>query len=243
MGSPEAGEVQRRILHTKVPIRRVYERMYRRMWEVASGYIPNVRVALELGSGGGFVREIVPEVRTSDVRPLQGLDLVLDAQALPLRDGSVDVLLALWALHHLPRVRSLFTELERVLTPGGVLVAVEPYWSPLARLAYQRFHPEDYDEHAPTWEFASTNPMSGNQALSYLLLERDREEFAAAFPGLEVIRLEAFDGPSYLLTGGLWKRALLPASWLARLADYEEAHSFWRSSAALHHLFVIRRLP
>ena len=83
--------------------------------------------------------------------------------------------------------------------------------------------------------------MSSNQAMSYLLLERDRATLDAEFPGLEAIRLGAFGGPSYLLTGGIWHRAALPDRWLARMWDFEDARVSWRRTLALHHLFVIRR--
>jgi SAM-dependent methyltransferase len=145
-------------------------------------------------------------------------------------------------IHHIPRIRRFFAELDRILVPGGALVAVEPYWSPLAKLMYKHLHPEPFDERAPTWEFESTDPMSSNQAMSFLLLERDRATFDHEFPAFEVIRLGAFGGPSYLLTGGIWKQHLLPDGWLAKLWDTEEDHQFWRGQLALHHLFVLRKL-
>jgi hypothetical protein len=83
--------------------------------------------------------------------------------------------------------------------------------------------------------------MSSNQAMSYLLLERDRPTFEREFPSLEVIELGAFGGPSYLLTGGIWKQRVLPDPLLARLWDLEDDTTFWRDKAALHHLFVLRR--
>lgn len=241
LGSEEAGEVQRQILRTKPSLRRVYEQVYAKMITAAGEYVPGAQVRIELGSGGGFLPELDPTIVASDIRYLSGLNLVFDAQDAPFRDASVDVIYGMHVIHHIPRIRRFFAELERVLTPGGALVAVEPYWSPMAKVMYKRFHPEPFDERAATWEFESTDPMSSNQAMSYLLLERDRAMFEREFPALEVIELGAFGGPSYLLTGGIWKQRVLPDSVLARLWDYEDEHSFWRDAAALHHLFVLRR--
>jgi SAM-dependent methyltransferase len=241
LGSEAAGEVQREILRTKPSLRRVYEQVYAKMLAAADEHVPGARVAIELGSGGGFLPELVPSIVASDIRYLSGLDLVFDAQQCPFRDGSVDVVYGMHVIHHIPRIRLFFVELERVLRPGGALVAVEPYWSPMAKLMYKRFHPEDFDERAATWEFESTDPMSSNQAMSYLLLERDRETFEREFPALEVIELGSFGGPSYVLTGGIWKQSLLPDALLARLWDLEDDTTFWRTTAALHHLFVLRR--
>jgi len=241
LATDDTGAVQREILRTKPSLRRIYERIYDRMIHAARTYAPSMRVSVELGSGGGFLRAVVPDVVASDLRPTADLDLVLDAQALPFRTRSVDVLYAMHLFHHVPDVRRFLREIERVLVEGGVLVAVDPYWSGLAKVMFKHFHPEPFDERAAAWEFDSTSPMASNQALSYLVLERDREDFAREFPGLEVIEVDAFAGPSYLLTGGIWKRKLLPDAWLDRLWRLEERHDGFRRRVALQHLFVLRR--
>jgi SAM-dependent methyltransferase len=242
LGSDEAGEIQREILRTKPSLRRIYERVYAKMLAAADRFVPDAKVAIELGSGGGFLPDLDPTIVASDIRYLSGLDLVFDAQDAPFRDQSVDVVYGMHVIHHIPRIRRFIAELERVLTPGGALVVVEPYWSPVAKVMYKRFHPEPFDEHAATWEFESTgDPMMSNQAMSYLLLQRDRATFEREFPGLEVFELGAFGGPSYMLTGGIWKQRLLPDAVLARMWDYEDEHTYWRSTAALHHLFVLQR--
>lgn len=55
---------------------------------------------------------------------------------------------------------------------------IEPYWSPCGKLFYKKFHPEPYNDKAKEWKFDSTGAWSGaNQALSYLILKRDRKLF------------------------------------------------------------------
>lgn len=242
LGSDEAGEAQRQILRTKRPLRHIYTSIYRGMLAAAERDLtPHGGIRLELGSGGGFLKELDPSVVTSDVRQVEGVERIIDAQALPFGDGELDVVFAMHVLHHIPDVRRFLREAQRCLAPGGGIVCVEPYWSPLAVLMYTRFHPEPFDAQAPGWEFQSSGPFSSNQALSYLMLERDRAQLGAEFPGFDVIRHEPFGGPSYLLTGGIWKRSLLPASVLTRLWDWEDRRAFWRRALALHHLFVLRR--
>ncbi|WP_338742448.1 class I SAM-dependent methyltransferase [Haloplanus salilacus] len=48
-----------------------------------------------------------------------------DAGRLPLRDGSVDAVVVLDALHHLPAPGAALSEAGRVLRPGGVVVIRE----------------------------------------------------------------------------------------------------------------------
>jgi SAM-dependent methyltransferase len=241
LGSIEAGDIQRRILTTKPSLRRVYEQVYAKMLDATEAYVPGAAVRIELGSGGGFLPEVDPSIVASDIRPIPGLDLVFDAQAAPFRDASVDAVLAMHVIHHIPRIRLFFAELERVLRPGGALIAVEPYWSPMAKVMHKHMHPEPFDERTDRWEFESNGPMMSNQAMSYLLLERDRAMFEHEFPAFEVIELGAFSGPSYLLTGGIWKQKLLPDRALARMWDFEDSHTAWKRFLALHHLFVLRR--
>ncbi|NDY43121.1 methyltransferase domain-containing protein [Dissulfurirhabdus thermomarina] len=54
------------------------------------------------------------------------LDLVAaDAARLPFRDGTLDVVISLFALHHLDRVDTLLAEADRVLRPGGVFLLID----------------------------------------------------------------------------------------------------------------------
>ncbi|KKZ69755.1 class I SAM-dependent methyltransferase [Streptomyces showdoensis] len=46
-----------------------------------------------------------------------------DARRLPLPDGSVDAVSAIWLLHLVPFAEEIVAEAARVLRPGGVLVA------------------------------------------------------------------------------------------------------------------------
>jgi SAM-dependent methyltransferase len=55
--------------------------------------------------------------RSRDVLRVEG-----DANVLPFRSGSVDVLLAMWMLYHVDRGR-VIAECRRVLRPGGKVIA------------------------------------------------------------------------------------------------------------------------
>ncbi len=100
--------------------------------------------AIEVGCGSGTLwwenRARIPRCRQillTDVSPgmlegarrrLQGLEVslqfaVVDAQALPLGDASVDVVIANHMLYHLPDLSGALAEIRRVLKPGGHLCA------------------------------------------------------------------------------------------------------------------------
>ena len=44
---------------------------------------------IELGSGGGFIKEIIPQMLTSDVMDLPDLDYVFPGENMPFDNGSV----------------------------------------------------------------------------------------------------------------------------------------------------------
>jgi SAM-dependent methyltransferase len=92
---------------------------------------------LDAPSAGGFLSTHIdtPGLRVLAVDPspvLQGLCKRLVAEshlapldAMPLKDGEVDVAICLAGLHHEPRLRDVFAELWRVLRPGGRLAIAE----------------------------------------------------------------------------------------------------------------------
>lgn len=49
--------------------------------------------------------------------------VVADAQALPLADASVDAVLAMHMLYHVPDIPAAISELARVLKPSGLVIA------------------------------------------------------------------------------------------------------------------------
>ena len=56
---------------------------------------------IELGSGGGFLKEVINDVITSDVVELPGVDKVISAEKIPYPDESVAAFFLLGTLHHI----------------------------------------------------------------------------------------------------------------------------------------------
>jgi len=62
----------------------------------------------------------------TDLRVLDTVDFASDATRLPLADDSVDVLITLEMLEHVPDPAAVVRELGRVLKPGGTLLLSVP---------------------------------------------------------------------------------------------------------------------
>lgn len=209
INDPKTTEIRRDIIRSKPFLFRIYDEWYRGM----ADQIPKGEGGiLEIGSGGGFLKDYVPNLITSDILPCEGVDLVVDAcKHIPCDDHSLKALLMLNVLHHLPDPQLFLSECSRCLRPGGRLIMVESWVSQWSSLMYKNLHHEPFDASAPKWKVLSDGPLSGaNGALPWIIFERDRELYDAKFPELPVESVHPMMPISYLASGGVSMRSLLP---------------------------------
>jgi SAM-dependent methyltransferase len=115
-------------------------------------------------------------------------------------------------LHHVPDVGAFLGEAVRVLRPGGVVLMVEPWNTPFARVVWRRLHHEPFAPEAADWRFEPSGPLSGaNTALPWMVFARDRARFEREFPQLDLVLVEPFMPFRYLVSGGISMRSLQPA--------------------------------
>lgn len=165
---------------------------------------------VELGSGAGFVKEVMPQMLTSDVMELPGLDYVFPGENMPFETGSVAGIFMIDVLHHIPQPALFLKEAERVLAKGGKILMTEPANSAWGRFIYRNFHHEPFEPKGG-WEIPATGPLSGaNGALPWIIFERDRQKFEAEFPHLKIESIRYHTPLRYLLSGGVSKRQLAP---------------------------------
>src|SRR5213593_696978 len=87
------------------------------------------RLILDLGSGehGGFHLDTDGRIIHIDVQDRFRPEVIADAQLLPFEDSSVDAVLAMSILEHVPKPWLAVDEIYRVLRPGGLVVGYVPY--------------------------------------------------------------------------------------------------------------------
>lgn len=240
--SPETTLKAVEIMRTKKCLHDVYAEIYHHMMALNNKYLSGNQKILELGSGGGFLKDLYPQIITSDVKPVNNVDQIIDARELPFDDCVLDAIFGVHVLHHIPDVTAFFKEADRVLPAGGGIVMVEPYWSPLAKYTYKNIHPEPFDELSPDWKLAESGPMSGsNQALSYILLKRDKDKFQKLFPQFELVYHRPFGFIRYIATGGIWLDQKLPDFAFPVLKGFEYIISPLMPLVGLHHYFVLKK--
>ena len=200
----------RAIIDRKPSLKQFYREIYRRYAECL-GRCPSRGLALELGSGGGFAGELVPELITSDVLPYEGVDRVVDATRLPFGDESLRFIGMTNVFHHIPDVERFFREAERCLATGGRILIVDQHPGFISRPLLKYLHHEPYAPGVEEWRFATTGPLSGaNGALPWIVFVRDRERFARLFPRLCVVCYRPHTPLRYWLAGGLKRWDLIP---------------------------------
>lgn len=209
---PETTRRRREIIRSKPFLCRLYREWYELL---AAALPPGDGQAVELGSGAGFIKEIIPEVITTEVLAIDGVDMLLPADGrLPFPDRSLRAVLMTDVLHHISEPRRFFTEAGRAVRPGGVIAMVEPWVTPWSSLIYRRLHAEPFRPEAETWEFPSCGPLSGaNGALPWMLFQRDRQLFEQEFPQWTITKVELLLPFTYLLSGGVSLRIAAPG-WL-----------------------------
>ncbi len=165
---------------------------------------------LEIGSGGGFLKEMLPNVITSDILPLPHVAMQFSAEKLPFISNELDGIFMVNVLHHIPHPASFFSEAERTLKPGGKIIMIEPANTLLSRFIYKNFHHEPFMP-GGEWDIESTGPLSGaNGALPYILMIRDRKKFEKEFPGLRIDSINMLTAFLYTVSGGVSRKCLVP---------------------------------
>ncbi|WP_461210521.1 class I SAM-dependent methyltransferase [Desulfocurvus sp. DL9XJH121] len=179
---------------------------------------------LEVGAGIGKFKEHVPEAVTLDIVATPWTDMVGDAQCLPVADGALGNIVLFDVLHHLPRPSLFLAEAVRALAPGGRVLVMDPYVSPLSHFVYKYLHPEGVDTACdPLGEYAvcSGKPFDSNQAVATVLFWKQPGRLEERFPELRVVRRERLALLAYPLSGGFGGRALAPDGLLAAVERME----------------------
>ena len=210
LDDPSRGDWLRRRITSKKCLRRWYLEVYRRYAECLAR-TPCHGTALEIGSGGGFLKSVMPEIVTSDVLAYRDVDLVLNATGLPFQDGSLRFVCMLNVFHHISDVSAFLKEVTRCLKPGGRVLIVDQHVGWISRFILRYLHTECFAPRAVEWRFESTGPVSGaNGALTWIVFRRDCEIFCNRFSSLELARYSPHTPLGYWLSGGLRRWSIMP---------------------------------
>lgn len=198
-----------KILKEKYFLRRIYIEFYNTFLKYLSSNNKDGKI-IELGSGAGFIKDIIPSAITSDILRLPSVDLIFSAAKMPLKNKSINAFVMIDVFHHINNVEAFLKEAERCLKKGGQIIMIEPSGTILSKFIYTYFHHEDFNQNT-TWQFQSKGPLSSsNAALPWIVFFRDRNIFEKKFPQLKINDIEIKMPLRYILSGGFSTPQLLP---------------------------------
>ncbi len=199
---------------------------------------------LELGSGGGFLREVSPRVVTSECVAVPGIDRVVDAcridEALP--PESLDAICAVNVFHHLPDPTGFLRGASRVLRLGGRIVLIEPWFTPVGQWFYRALHHEPYLLDPDAWRLSGEGRLAGaNSRLPTSVFRDATERFGREFPSLRIVKHEPFHKWLYLLSGGLRLNTRIPEPLARRLVALDRRLRRGDATFGIFALIVVER--
>jgi SAM-dependent methyltransferase len=180
---------------------------------------------VEIGSGIGNLKSVMPEALATDIFPNPWLDRVENAYALSFADESVANLILFDVWHHLQYPGTALAEFRRVLAKGGRLIIFDPGMGALGRMVYGIFHHEPLGLRQPIqWsapaDFSPTEMVyyaaQGNAQRIFL-----SDEFACELTDWRIVDRKLMAAISYVASGGFSGRQLYPKIFLPlfRLID------------------------
>lgn len=208
LDSPGTSEIHREIIQKKLFLKKLYLDFYERF--VKSLISLPQGLLVEIGSGSGFLKEVIPDVITTDLFDSPNIDIVLNGNDLPFNNNSVSAFFLLNVLHHIKDTEFFLSEFNRCLVDKGKVIMIEPYNSLFSSFVYKNFHHEPFNPKAG-WKILEEGRLSGaNGALPWIIFFRDRLLYEKMFPNLKIKEFKPHTPFSYLLSGGLSMRQLVP---------------------------------
>ena len=200
----------------------IYGDLYRRILsEIPPQKFPKT---LEIGSGGGFLKDLAPHVITSECVSIPGVDRVVDAARIgeAFAPGELDAICGLNVFHHLPDVSAFLRGVARVLRPGGRLVLVEPWFTPVGQWFHRVLHHEPSVNDPDFWGIVGYGRMVGaNTRLPTSVFRDSDARFQQEFPHLRICKREPFHKWLYLFSGGLRINTRVPGVLARRLVEWD----------------------
>jgi SAM-dependent methyltransferase len=198
--------------HAKPILQEIYFEFYKKI----ASYL-NIDIQgkiVELGSGIGNMKMVIPEVISTDIFQNPWIDQVENAYNLSFKDESVSNIILFDVWHHLKYPGDALEEFNRALKLSGRVIIFEPAISLLGLLVYGVFH------HEPIGLFRKISWFSQDG------LDLSKGEYYAAqgnatrifcsskynklLTDWQIIKVKRLSSFSYVLSGGYSKRQLYP---------------------------------
>jgi len=196
----------------------VLQKIYKDFYSLISTYIrPDISGKIvELGSGIGNLKTIIPECITTDLFLNPWIDQVENAYELSFDNNSISHLILFDVLHHLEFPGTALHEFHRVLKKEGRIIIFEPALSILGLIIYGLFHHEhvklkdSIQLYKP--EYLSPKDMNYYAAQGNATRIFFSKKYTNLLSDWKRISTKLISSLSYIASGGYSKPQLLPSS-------------------------------
>ena len=130
----------RKIYQNKDLIKIIYNNYYKTIKK--NIYISNKSKILEIGSGGGNIKKIIPKCITSDQFKNANIDRIENIYKINFKKNSISNIILVDVFHHLEFPNLALKEIHRILIKDGRIIMIEPAMGLIPRLIYKIFHYE-----------------------------------------------------------------------------------------------------
>lgn len=170
---------------------------------------------LELGSGGGNIKKIIPDCITSDQFKSEKIDKKINIYNIKLKKNSISNIIIIDVFHHLELPSLALKEIKKVLIKNGKLIMIEPAMGFIPRIIYKLFHYESNGfNYKINWNKTSKKGLNKKkyfaaQSLPWRAFVMRELDLKSNF---KVNKIEIFSDFSFLLSGGYSYPAFYPLS-------------------------------
>ena len=237
---PRTTHLRREIVRTKPFLRKIYEEWYR---DIVAALPPCDGPVLELGSGAGFLGEFIPGLITSEIFATPRATIVLDAHAMPLRDGSLRAIVMTNVLHHLAAPVPSSPRRAAHQTGWHSMIMIEP-WVTAGAMGLHSPTPRAVCPRGLPVGVSPNRPPLGRPtgALPWILFVRDHEQFKRDFPMWELRTIRPIMPFRYLVSGGVSLRSLVPGWTFGAWHTLENCMRPWGHHWAMFAQIVLTRV-
>jgi SAM-dependent methyltransferase len=201
----------RKIYQNKILIKLIYEDYYKIIKKYI--YKKTRYKILELGSGSGNIKIIIPECITSDQFKNNKTDRVENIYKINFKNNSISNIILIDVFHHLRFPSFALKEINRILIKNGRIIMIEPAMGLIPRIIYKIFHYEPngfnlkIDWSTIPKNISSTNHYFAAQSLpwrAFFLKELNLKN------KYKIKLIKPFSDFSFLLSGGYSYNSFYP---------------------------------
>lgn len=168
---------------------------------------------VELGSGGGFLKNVIPDLITSEILKIPIVDLIFNGQSMPFKAASLRAIVMMDVFHHISCPGTFLAQAADVIKSGGRIIMIEPWVTAWSQFVYRYLHHEPFNAGVKGWKIKNGGPLSGaNSAIPWIVFDRDRQKFERRFPEWRIKQITLHTPFCYLLSGGVSYNSFLPGA-------------------------------